>query len=104
MSESGMKKWVAYRALVEQASALSKTKRNKTKIDKPKISNERAEEINYLLTHYNNEEVKIEIYEDGFLYEVITHLKQIDPINRCLVLENRKKVPFSKLINITYNE
>ena len=104
MSDRGMKKWVAYRALVEQASSLSKTKRNKTRIEKPLMSSDKAEEINEILVNYDNEELVIIIYEDGFLYEIESVLSKIDPINRCLILEDRRKISFSKLVDLKYKD
>ena len=103
MSERGMKKWVSYRALVEQASALSKTHLDKKKIEKPLISNEAAEEINEILVNYHGEELTITKYDDGFLYEIRTALKDIDSINKCVVLPNRKRIYFYEIVKIIRN-
>ena len=100
MSERGMKKWVSYRALVEQASALSKTHQDKKKVEKPLISNEAAEEINEILVNYHGEELKITKYYDGFLYEIKTTLSKIDPIDRCVILPDRRRIYFKEIIKI----
>lgn len=104
MSDRGMKKWVAYRALVEQASSLSKTHKEKRKIEKPLISNEEAEKINEILVNYSNEELIITIYKDGFLYEIETKLSKIDPINKELILEDRSKIKLKDLVYLKRKE
>ena len=49
MSDRGMKKWAPYKALNEQAPALQQTRMSKIVIEKPLISNEEAEDINYMV-------------------------------------------------------
>ena len=100
MSDRGMKKWVAYRALVEQATALSKTHLEKRKIEKPLISNDRAEEINEILVNYNNEELLITYYEEGFIKETITRIESINIYNKTLLLQNKKTLLLSNLLNL----
>lgn len=100
MSDRGMKKWVSFRALVEQASSLSKSYKEKRKIEKPLISNERAEEINDILFTYKGEELLITYYRDGFVYKINTTLIKIDELNRKLILPERKNIYFKEITNI----
>ena len=55
MSDRGMKKWAPFSSLIEQSTCLEKMRFEKNKIEKPKISNERAEKINAILSNYKGE-------------------------------------------------
>lgn len=103
MSDRGMKKWVAFKALVEQTTALSKMTLNKRKIDKPLISNERAEKINSILSNYQNEEVILTYYEDGVLYEIKSEILKINPLEKYILISNRKRIDFKNIINLDFS-
>lgn len=100
MSEDrGMMKWAAYRSLVEQATYLKKMAYEKNKVEKPKIANEQAEEINEILTNYAGEEVVLTYWNDGYLYEARGSILFIDAIFKKLRI-NSLTVPFKELIRL----
>lgn len=103
MSDRGMKKYAPYSSLIEQSSCLEKMRYKKNKIEKPTISNEEAEKINFILTNYNNEDVVITYFYDGYIYLIETKIKRIDKYNRMLILNNGK-LPFSSIIKIEYKQ
>lgn len=91
MSDRGMKKWAPYRSLPEKDIVDLKMKKNKNKISKPLISNEEAEEINQLLS--NHEDVLVfTIYKNGTLVDIVGQIKNIDEVNRQIILKNRDKI------------
>ena len=47
MSDRGMKKWNAYKTLEDHMPSVEKTMQNRYKVNKPQISSEEAEIINY---------------------------------------------------------
>ena len=100
MSDRGMKKWAPYKSLIEHDPALGKMKKDRTKIDKPKISSEEAEEINDLLVNYHGQEVIITYYKNGELFDINAVLKKIDPLERRILTTERKSIPFSEIISI----
>lgn len=101
--DRGMMKYAPYQSLVEQSASLRKLRYNKNKKEKPVISNERAEEINTVLSSYNNEEVIIRFFEDGYLYYIEGKIEKIEPMYRFLKI-NDKKIEFKNLIEIVYKD
>ena len=100
MSDRGMKKWAPYKSLVEHDPAINKLKKDKEKIEKPRISNEEAEEINEILQSYGGETLLITVYKSGELVTFESALKKIDPIEHKLILPSRKTISFKDLVRI----
>jgi hypothetical protein len=97
----GMKKWAPYKSLNEQADFINKMYYEKHKIERPKISNEVAEDINYILLNYNNEdELKITYYDDGYVYTIIKIIYKIDVNNKRLYLDRTSYISFENLLNL----
>ena len=100
MSDRGMKKWAPYSSLIEQATCLEEMKYQRNKIERPILSEDRKEKINYILQSYQKGQiVKIEFFNDGYLYFINTTIKRIDLENRKLILEHGK-LDFLNLIDI----
>ena len=100
MSDRGMKKWNAYKALIEHTDALRDLERNREVHERPILSIDQEEEINDILVNYHGQEVKITIWKNNKIYEICGVIQKIDPMNRCLILEERKKVLLSDLIGL----
>lgn len=98
-SDRGMMKWMPYQSLVEQASFLAVMRRQKARISKPRISSERAEKINEILTTYCGEEVKVKYYDDGFLHFLDGTISKIDATWRYILLQG-KRIDFRNLIDL----
>jgi len=104
MSDRGMKKWAPFSSLIEQATCLEEMKYQRNKIDKPILTDDQKEKINYVLQSYKKgQEVKIKFFNDGYLYYINTQIKRIDLENRRLILEHGK-LDFSNIIDIDTNE
>lgn len=103
MSDRGMMKWAPYKSLVEQSEFLEQMRYAKSKKSKPVISEDRAEEINQVLTNYHGEIVTITYYADGYTYRIKTKIKKIDIENQLLVLP-QGKLKFSNLLRIENSE
>ena len=100
MSDRGMKKWAPFSSLIEQATCLEEMKYQRNKIEKPLLTEDQIEKINYILQSYQKGQVvKIKFFHDGYLYVVNTTIKKIDLDNRLLILENGK-LSFANLIDI----
>ena len=100
MSDRGMKKWAPFSSLIEQATCLKQMRYERNKIDKPVLSDDQMEKINYVLQSYKRgQTVKIKFYNDGYLYVIETQIKRIDLENRCLILQEGK-LRFENLIDI----
>ena len=100
MSNRGMKKWAPFSSLIEQATCLEQMKYQRNKIERPILTEDRKEKINYVLQSYERGQiVKIEFFNDGYLYFINTTIKRIDLENRKLILEHGK-LDFINLIDI----
>lgn len=95
-----MKKWAPFSSLIEQATCLEEMKYQRNKIDKPILTDDQMEKINYVLqTYQKGQTVKIKFYNDGYLYFVETQIKRIDLENRQLILTNGK-LRFENILDI----
>lgn len=100
MSDRGMKKWAPYKTLEEQWTTLDGLHNNEEKIEKPKISNEMAEEINDILVNYHGQELEIYYYKNGKILKEKSTIKKIDASNRKLILEIGVIVYLKDLVGI----
>ncbi len=94
---SDTKRWMPYRSL----SAQDFDKKNEEKpIEKPQISSEVAEKINYYLNNYQDKVLKIKYYKSGKIYEIETTIKKIDEVNKTLKTSENKIVYIKDIIDI----
>ena len=103
MSERGMKKWAPYKSLIEQEKYLKKASQNNEKQVRPQISSDEAENINEILVNYHGEELEISYWRNDKINTISSILKKIDPINKKIVLPERKTIYFNELISIERN-
>ncbi len=99
MSDRGMKKFAPYSSLIEQKDYLDNMKYEKGKKEKPRLSNEKAEEINEILTTYHGETLEFHYYYDGYIYKIESKILKIDIYNRKLKLE-QGDLPFTNIVDI----
>ena len=100
MSERGMKKWAPYKSLIEQEKYLKKASQNNEKQVRPQISSDEAEQINEILVNYNGEELEITYWRNEKLNTIASILVKIDPVNKKIVLPERKTIYFKELISL----
>ena len=101
MSDRGMKKWAPYKTLQEQWETLDDIKHQKNEtIEKPKISNEKAEVINGILVNYEGQELTIVYYRKGKLLEEKSTIHKVDAFEKKLILENRKIIYLKEIVDI----
>ena len=100
MSERGMKKWAPYKSLNEQEQYLNKIHQKQVKVERPRISSDEAENINDILVNYHGEELLIEYWRNDKINTVSSVLSKIDPVNKKIVIPERKTIYFAELIRI----
>ena len=100
MSERGMKKWAPYKSLIEQEKYLKKAHVDNNKETRPTISSDEAEEINEILINYHGEELEISYWRNEKINTVSSILTKIDPVNKKIVLPERKTIYFHEIINL----
>lgn len=99
MSDRGMKKWAPYKTLEEQWSSLDEIKKEERK-EKPKISNEQAEEINEILVNYHGQELTISYFRNGKVHEEKSTITRIDTFNKKLFLDNGSRIYLNEIFDI----
>ena len=100
MSDRGMKKWAPYKTLQEQWETLDSIDEENKLVEKPKISNEEAEEINDKLVNYRGEELEFYYYKKGRILVEKSTIKKIDAYNRKLILNNEVIIYLKDLVGI----
>ena len=100
MSERGMKKWAPYKSLIEQEKYLKKAHQDNNVVKKPTLSSDEAEYINEILVNYHGEELEITFWRNDKLNTMSTILVKIDPVNKKIVLPERKTIYFRELISL----
>lgn len=100
-ADRGMMKWAPYQSLVEQGKYLAAMMEKKSRVPRPLISSDRAEEINQILTAYHQETLKARYWENGHIYEEKTQIQKIDVQAQRLYLGSHS-IEFRNLINLEY--
>ena len=100
MSERGMKKWAPYKSLIEQEKYLKKAEEKNQRQERPVLSSEEAELINEILVNYQGEELQISYWRNEKINILETTIKKIDPLEKKIVLPDRKTISFLELIKI----
>lgn len=100
MSDRGMKKWAPCKTLEDQWTVLDRLHASEEKVEKPKISNEAAEEINDKLVNYQGQEYEFFYYKNGRILKEKSTIKKIDAFNRKLILDNKVIISLKDLIGV----
>ncbi len=100
MSERGMKKWAPYKSLVEQEKYLNKAHDDNQKIERPQMSSDEAESINEIMVNYQGEELIIAYWRNNKINTISSILKKIDPVNKKIILPERRTILFNELIKL----
>lgn len=100
MSDRGMKKWAPYKTLEDQWSTLDALHKSEEKVEKPKLSNEAAEEINEKLVNYQGQELEFYYYKNGKILKEKSTIKKIDAFNKKLILDNNIIIYLKDLVGL----
>lgn len=95
----GMKKFLPFASLKEQAVFLFAMQEAKKRVEKPQISEDTASEINRILVEYHGESLLIYYYANGYIKSITATIKKIDTINKTLHLE-ALSIKFTNILNI----
>ena len=98
-TQRGMKKWMPFNALEHYSDYIHSTYEEKNKIEKPTLSLEQIEDINYKLSSYNHDEVIITHFKQGEIIQTLGIISKIDVPNQNLTI-NKTRILFTNLIKI----
>ena len=95
-------KWQPFDALSGFKSSLKKVEYEKDKIAKPVIYPDQLEEMNEVITSAFNgeEEVVIQFYRGGYIYETSGLIQKIDPVYKVIEIDNNN-IKLNMIVNIT---
>ena len=95
----GMKKFLPFASLKEQALFLAEMQQQKKRVEKPTLSEDQYAEINRVLSEYTGETVLIYYYNRGFIKTHQAKIKKIDTLYKRLVFTDLT-VSFTNLLHI----
>ena len=100
--DRGIIKWAPFDALVGYHSLIQELKYRLGKKDRPILSDDQYEEMNRKLqiAVYQNLEIEIEYYKDGYTRATLGTIKKIDWIQHLIILSTFEKIYAHDIINI----
>jgi len=99
-TKRGMKTYLPFSSLIEQQIELDKMIYQKSKIDKPQVSNEQANKIDRILRNFDkNTEYNFKIYLEGYLYLFKSKIYKLDIYKKEIYFEDFK-IPIRNIIDI----
>ncbi|MEB9862195.1 3-oxoacyl-ACP synthase [Bacillus cereus] len=83
----GMVKWTPFAAMPEQFAGICEIIKDKTKVERPTLTQDEQELIENMLlcSLLSEEEILITYYEDGFLLTSHMTVNDIDPLNESII-------------------
>ena len=102
MHDRGMIKWMPFNSLINGEEIVSSIEKEKSKINKPILSEEQTLELeNEILESMINEvPISFKIYKKGFIKEITGTVINIDKINEKIYLDNHKYLYFKEIIGV----
>ncbi|HDR4845308.1 TPA: YolD-like family protein [Bacillus cereus] len=83
----GMVKWTPFAAMPEQFAGIREIIKDKTKVERPTLTQDEQERIENMLlcSLLSEEEILITYYEDGFFLTSYMTVIDIDPLNKSII-------------------
>lgn len=95
-----MVKWAPFVSLKEQTIYLNKLKQERLKVSRPLLSEDEMNAINDVLVNYHGQKLTITYYDQGFVKEVETTIRKIDPYQK-KVITPEVELSFDDLIRLS---
>ena len=101
--DRGMIKWAPFNSLINSQYLINSLVFEKTKINKPTISEEEQKIIEEKIIEalYCQTTIIITYYQNGFLLKTKSKIKKIDSIYKTIYLENHTNLLFNQILKIT---
>jgi hypothetical protein len=101
-----MVKWTPFAAMPEQFAGIREIIKEKTKVERPTLTQDEQERIENMLlcSLVSEEEIMIIYYEDGYLLSSYMTVVDIDPSNSAVVCTdafyNKMKLQFANIVDV----
>lgn len=102
----GMIKWTPFAAMPEQFAGIREIVKEKTKVERPTLTQDEQELIENMLlcSLLSEEEILITYYEDGYLLTNYMTVIDIDPLHSSIICTdafyNKMTIQFSNIIDV----
>ncbi|WP_212956017.1 YolD-like family protein [Bacillus sanguinis] len=102
----GMVKFTPFAAMPEQFAGIREIIKEKTKVERPTLTQDEQERIENMLlcSLVSEEEIMITYYEDGYLLSSYMTVVDIDPSNSAVVCTdafyNKMKLQFANIVDV----
>ncbi len=96
------KKYQPFDSLKGFKENLYKVENEKLKISMPLLSEDEIERINLnIISAYANlEDISIDFYKDGYIYQYKGRIKKIDIIKRCLIFVDKVSISLENIVSV----
>lgn len=95
-----MVKWAPFVSLKEQTIYLNKLKQERLKVSRPLLSEDEMNAINDVLVNYSGQKLNITYYDQGFVKEIVTTIRKIDPYQKKIITPE-VELSFDDLIRLS---
>lgn len=103
MSDRGIKKWAPFKALTGQFDMIDEIIKNKNKVKKPILSQDKQEELDYFISNLQvNDEIKVTYYDDGEIKEEVLVIKRIDYTSKIITFEEFS-IKAENILDLSYS-
>ncbi|MCH5167241.1 MAG: YolD-like family protein [Erysipelotrichales bacterium] len=102
MHDRGMIKWAPFASVINGNEVLREIDEEKTRIEKPSLSSEQIEYLEYdLIESYNNSNiVEVIFYKQYHIYKIEGIITKIDGVTKKITINNNKTLLFSNILAI----
>lgn len=103
MSDRGIKKWAPFKALTGQFDMIDEIIKNKNKVKKPILSQDKQEELDYFISNLQvNDEIKVTYYDNGEIKEEVLTIKRIDYTSKIITFEEFS-IKAENILDLSYS-
>lgn len=99
MSDRGMKKWMPYKSLEDQADFLAQMQYEKHKVPRPILLEEEIYKINAILSSNHQNPVILQYYDDGYIREIHGRIRYVDSIYKYIKI-SETRIDFRDIVKI----
>ena len=102
MHDRGMIKWAPFASVINGNEVLREIEEEKTRIEKPILSEEQIENLEFdLIESYNNSNVvEVTFYKQYHIYKIKGIITKLDTATKKVIINNNKILLFSNIIGI----
>lgn len=96
-------KWAPFATLINSNTVLKEINEEKTRINRPVLSEEQISELENIIieSYINHVFIEIIYYKNSHAYKTTGIISKINPISKKITLNNQKNIFFYNIIRIT---